>query len=155
VKGQAAEEVANAYERARSLCAEIDDVAQRCRVLMGLSRYFGGRGQRKIALELMDELFSLAQQSQDRDLLVQGYMGKGTVELLAGNLVGSLPHLDEAIARYSAEKHRDHIVRFSLDPGVVSLSRSSWGLWMLGFPEKAIARSEATLALARRLGHPH
>ena len=51
VKGQAAEEVAKAYERARSLCAEVDDIAQRCRVLVGLYRFFAGRGQGRIALE--------------------------------------------------------------------------------------------------------
>jgi class 3 adenylate cyclase len=155
VKGQAAEEVAKAYERARSLCAEVDDVAQRCRVLMGLYRYFGGRGQKQAASELVDQFFAVAQQSQDPALLLQAYMAKGTAELINGNLVDSLAHLDEAIARYSAEKYRDDVVRFSLDPGVVSLSRSSWVLWLLGFPDKAIARSEATLELARRLGHTH
>jgi len=82
-------------------------------------------------------------------------MAKGTAGLFSGNLVDSLAHLDEAIARYSAETYRDDVGRFSLDPGVVSLSRSSWVLWLLGFPDRAVARSEATLELARRLGHTH
>ena len=126
VKGQSAVEVAQAYERARSLCDEVDDVRQRCRVLVGLYRFFAGRGQGKIALELADQLLSLAQQSRDPDLLLQAYMANGTMRLFAGDLADSLAHSSEAIARYSAEKHRDYVVRFTLDPGVTSLSRSSW-----------------------------
>jgi predicted ATPase len=46
-------------------------------------------------------------------------------------------------------------MRFSLDPGVNSLSRSTWVLWFLGHPDQAQERSNRTLALARELGHTH
>jgi hypothetical protein len=92
---------------------------------------------------------------QDPDLLIEGHMAYGTSQMQSGNLATALHHLDQAIEPYVPERHRSHAVRFSLDPGVNSLSRSSWVLWFLGFPDQALERSNRTLALARELGHAH
>jgi predicted ATPase len=53
------------------------------------------------------------------------------------------------------QQHRSHAFRYNLDPGVVSLSRASWNLWLLGYPDQALGRSQETLALTRELAHPH
>ena len=46
-------------------------------------------------------------------------------------------------------------MRYSLDPGALCLSRASWVLWLLGYPDQALRRSQETLVLARALAHPH
>ena len=133
---QAAEESRGLRARPVAL-AEIDDVAQRCRVLMGLSRYFGGRGREKLPLSLWMNLFLLAQQSGSRSSCagIYGERNRGTPHWQLGRQPCSL---DEAIARYSAEKHRDHVVRFSLDPGWYPIPQllGSLAAWI---PDKAIA----------------
>jgi predicted ATPase len=154
-RGQAAPEVAQAYQRARQLCEEIEDVPQLFRTLMGLYRFFGGRYQVDIANEMVERLFRLAQQTQDPDMLVEAHLAHGTMRLLCGDLATAQEHLEEAIARYSPEQHRIHAIRFSLDPGVTSLSRASWTLWLRGYPEQALQMSHRTLALAHDLRHVH
>jgi predicted ATPase len=154
-KGQAAPEVARAYERARELCGQVEDVPQLFRVLMGLYRFYGGRMQLRIASELEEQLFGLAERTQDPDMLLEAHMARGTLFLLRGELVPARAHLERATALYNPEQHRSHVLRYGLDPGVVSLSRISWVLWLLGYPEQALRKSEETLTLAREVGHPH
>jgi hypothetical protein len=59
------------------------------------------------------------------------------------------PHRSEAMALYTPDDHRFYVAHPSLDPGVNSLSRLSWALWLLGYPEQALVRSQQTLTLAR------
>jgi class 3 adenylate cyclase/predicted ATPase len=153
-KGQAAPEVASAYERARELCAGPEDARQHFRVLLGLYRCYGGRGQ-AVAAELVEELYALAERSRDPDLLVEAHMARGTMLLGGGALVEALTHLDRASAIYDRERHRSHAVMYNVDPGVVSHSRASWALWALGYPDQALARSGEGLALGRAQGHPN
>jgi predicted ATPase len=120
---------------------------------MGLFR--ASRGDPTEARNLVDELMKIAQRMGDNDLLIEAHMAYGTAQMGRGNLSTALHHLDESIARYGPERHRSHVVRFSLDPGVNSLSRSSWTLWFLGFPDQALERSNRMLALAHDLGHTH
>ena len=153
IKGQSAPEVADAYQRARQLCEEVDDPQQLFRVLMGLYRFYGGRMHGDIAFEIVEQLYSLAEQSGDSDLLLQGHMALGTIQLLWGDLDAAQHHLDAAITRYAPDSHRSHAVRFNIDPGILSLSRASWALWFRGYPDQAVELDNRTLALARRLGH--
>jgi class 3 adenylate cyclase/predicted ATPase len=151
-RGQAAPEVGEAYDRARQLCEQLDDTPQLFRVLMGLYRFSPPTEKGR---NFADQLLKLAQQSQDTDLLIEGHMAYGTTQMIWGNLATALYHLDQAIELYVPERHCSHALRFSLDPGVNSLSRSTWVLWFLGLPDQALERSNRTLALARELGHAH
>jgi adenylate cyclase len=75
--------------------------------------------------------------------------------LHVGQLAGARDHLEQAIALYTSHNHRFYVAHASIDPGVTSLSRLSWTLWLLGYPEQALSRSQQTLTLARDLGHVH
>jgi predicted ATPase len=146
--------VASAYERARELCTGPDDAVQHFRVLLGLYRCYGGRGQ-AVATELVEELYALAERSGGPDLLLEAHMARGTILLGGGALVEARTHLDRASAIYDRERHRSHAVMYNVDPGVVSHSRASWALWALGYPDQALARSGEGLALGRAQGHPN
>jgi predicted ATPase len=41
-----------------------------------------------------------------------------------------------------------------MDPGVTCAGVSTWALWSLGYPDRALARSEQALTLARESAHP-
>jgi predicted ATPase len=73
---------------------------------------------------------------------------------IMGDLVAAQAHLEQGIALY--DPHHSHTLAFSrgTDPGVVCLARASWGLWWLGYPDQALARSREALVLAQRLAHP-
>ena len=154
-KGQAAPQVERAYGRARELCEHLEDPPQLFRVLLGLYRFYGGRLHYQTALELTEQLHRLALDAQDPDLLLQAHMARGTMLLLLGEFVGARRHLEEAIVVYDPEHHRGDAARHTVDPGVISSSRMSWVLWLLGFPSQALEQSQVTLALAKEVAHAY
>jgi len=42
-----------------------------------------------------------------------------------------------------------------MEPGVVCLCCAAWTLWILGYPDRALARINEALTLARKLSHPY
>jgi tetratricopeptide (TPR) repeat protein len=154
-KGQAAPEVEQTYTRARQLCEHLGDDQQLFYVLMGLYRNYSGRGQHQKALEAVDTFCQIAQCTQDQRLLMEAHMAQGTWMLHVGQLAGARDHLEQAVALYTPDDHRFYVAHASIDPGVTSLSRLSWTLWLLGYPEQALVCGQQTLTLARDLGHVH
>jgi predicted ATPase len=100
-------------------------------------------------------MYDLAQRTQDPDLLLEARMARGTIALLLGDLITARCPLEQTIALYNVQHHRSHALRYGVDPGVISLSRASWVLWLLGYPAQALRRNEDTLALAQALAHPY
>jgi predicted ATPase len=154
-KGHAAPEIEQAYARAQALCGQVDDTPQLFRALLGLYRFYAGRRQLRTARELTQQLYGLARCAPDPALLLEAHMALGTVSLLLGELVTARRHLEQAIAIYDVQHRCSRALRSSIDPGVISLSRLSWVLWLLGYPDQARRRSQKTLALAQALAHPH
>ncbi|MFC1976591.1 hypothetical protein ACFLXQ_09345, partial [Chloroflexota bacterium] len=52
------------------------------------------------------------------------------------------------------QQHRTVALRFGLDPGAIAQGHLACTLWLLGYPDQALARSEVALTLARELDHP-
>jgi hypothetical protein len=73
--------------------------------------------------------------------------------------LGALPqarqHLEEGIARYTPDQHRAPAFRMGQDPGVSCQGHAAWTLWLLGYPEQALARLHEALTLAHELSHPY
>jgi predicted ATPase len=154
-KGQTAREVEHAYRRAQTLCEQVGDDRQLFQVLLGLSRLYGGRGQRQQAWELVDALLRIAQRLHEPALLMEAYMAHGTLLLHDGALLDARAHLEKACTLYDTQPLRFSATHASIHPGVITLSRLSWTLWFLGYPDQALGRSLETLTLARTLGHEH
>ena len=43
---------------------------------------------------------------------------------------------------------------YLIDPAVSGLSYIAWALWLLGYPDQALKRSQEALSLAQELAHP-
>ena len=72
-----------------------------------------------------------------------------------GDWASARAHLEQGIALYDRQQHRAHAFLYGgHDPGVCCLCFDTWCLWMLGYPEQALRRSQEGLALARDLSHP-
>jgi predicted ATPase len=52
------------------------------------------------------------------------------------------------------ERHRLHAHIYGHDPGVCARTVGAWSAWLLGHPDKALARINDALALAERVAHP-
>ena len=62
-------------------------------------------------------------------------------------------HLDQAIALYDPAEHRPLATRFGQDVRVAALSFRSRALWLLGYPDAALADADHALNDAREIGH--
>ena len=76
----------------------------------------------------------------------------GTSLLDTGNIAEGRVHFDRAIALYDPTEHRPLATRFGQDVGVVILSRRALALWLLGYPEAALADADKALKNAREIG---
>jgi predicted ATPase len=154
-KGQAAPEVEHAYTQARALCQQAGETPQLVSVLYGLYRFYVGRSQLHTARELGETLLRLAHQAHDSALAVIAHDALGGTCFWLGALPAARQHLEAGIARYTPDQRRAPAFRMGQDPGVGCQVHAARTLWLLGYPEQALARLDEALALAHELSHPY
>jgi predicted ATPase len=104
--------------------------------------------------EIGETLLRLAQQAQDPALAVIAHYALGSTCFYLGALPAARQHLEEAIARYTPDQHSAPVFRMGQDPGVVCRANAAQALWLLGYPEQALAHLHNALTLAHALSHP-
>ena len=154
-KGHAAPEVEHAYTQARALCQQVGETPELVPVLFGLWRFYLVRSQLHTAREIGDTLLRLAQRTDDPALAVIAHYALGWTWFCLGALPAARQHLEEAIARYTPDQRRAPVFRMGQDPGVACRAYAALTLWLLGYPEQALARLHEALALAHELSHPY
>jgi predicted ATPase len=154
-KGQAAPEVEHAYTQAYALCQQVGETPELVPVLFGLHRFYVGRLQLHTAREISETLLRLAYRAEDPALAVSAHYALGTTWYFFGALPAARQHLEEAIARHTPDQHRAPTSRIGQDLGVASRLFAAGTLWLLGYPERALARLHEALALAHELSHPY
>ena len=153
-KGQAAPEVEHAYTQAHALCQQVGETPELVPVLFGLWRFYVARPQLHTARELGETLLRLAQRADDPALAVIAHYALGLTWFCLGALPAARQHLEEGIARYTPDQRRAPVFRMGQDPGVGCRAYAALTLWLLGYPEQALARLHEALALAHELSHP-
>jgi predicted ATPase len=123
-------------------------------VLFGLWRFYLVRSQLHTARELGETLLRLARHADDPALAVLAHSALGSTWFCLGALPVARQHLEEAIARDTPDQHRAPVFRMGQDPGVGCRAYAARTLWVLGYPDQALARLHDTLALAQELSHP-
>jgi class 3 adenylate cyclase/predicted ATPase len=154
-KGQAAPEVEHAYTQARALCQQMGETPQLVPVLFGLWRFYIARPQFQTARELGETLLRLAQHADDPALSVIAHYALGGTWFYLGALPAAHQHLEECIALYTPDQRRAPVFRIGHDLGVGCRTITAATLWLLGYPEQALARVHEALALAHELSHPY
>jgi hypothetical protein len=142
-------EVEHAFARARELCRQLGDAPQLFRVILGLWAFYVERAELTSAYELAGQLLRIAQQVQAAGLLVWAHLTMGITHHFAGEQMAARQHLEACLSRYDPQQFRT--ASFPYDPA--ALGRSTLGpvLWLLGYPDQALAHSHKGLALAREL----
>jgi tetratricopeptide (TPR) repeat protein len=81
-----------------------------------------------------------------------GHRLLGSALVFTGDIAEGRAHLDRAIALYDPAAHRSLATRFGQDMGVTILCWRHQSLWVLGYPEAAVADVENMLERARDIG---
>jgi predicted ATPase len=161
-RGFAAPEVAATYHRARELCRQVGETPQLFPVLGGLVLFYNNRGEFQTARELAEQMLNLAQRVHDPARLVNAHITLGNALFFLDELVTACTHLEQGIARYLEQgiaryqplQDRSHGLSNLTHVGVHGLSRLAQILWMLGYPDQALQRSQEALTLAQELSYP-
>ncbi len=160
VKGYAAPETKAAVERARVLIeqAEVtgeppDDPLLLFSVLYGFwnASLLGFKGD--VVLELAMQFLTLATSREAPIPRMIGHRLMGNSLMFAGGFREGLAHFNHAFALYDPALHRSLAMRFGQDVGATILSWRHVTLWILGYPEAALADVDRVLKLAREIGH--
>ena len=152
-KGYGSAEVEHAYFRARELCRQVGETPQLYPALLGVWVSHLMQAKLQTARELGEQLLRLAQQTHDSSLLVGGYWAVGETLLMLGELTACRDHLERGIALYGPEARRDQAYLYGEDHGMTCLSFVAMGLWLLGYPDRALVRSREAVTVA--LARPH
>ena len=103
----------------------------------------------------MDEdLLHLSRQRNDTAGLVLGHLSSGVNLMFVGRFAASRSHLERALALYDPSSQCSLVHLAGVHPHIFSQAYLGNVLFCLGFPDQALARSNANITEASRLAHP-
>jgi class 3 adenylate cyclase/predicted ATPase len=152
-RGFSSPEVQATYTRARELCQQAGETRQLFPVLFGLWTFHLVRGELLAARELGEQLLGLAQREHDPALLMEAYWALGGTCFHLGEFGAAQAHLAQGMTLYGAQRHSS-ISRDGTEQGVLSLTYEARVLWHLGYPDRALQKSEAARTLAHEQSYP-
>jgi predicted ATPase len=152
-RGYAAPEIEHTYARARALCGQVEETPQLFPVLLRLRLFYLQRAEFQTAWELSEQCQNLAQRLHDPMRLLEAYQGSGTVLFWLGELVQAQAAFEEGMRLYAAAQHSLSLLHRQ-GPGVTCLTYAALSLWLLGYPDQALHRSQEALTLVHTVSRP-
>jgi class 3 adenylate cyclase/predicted ATPase len=160
-KGFAASETTAALARAQSLIEQAEALGEPPEdPLPWFSVLYGFWVANQVAFdgvalsELAARILTLAEKQAETAPLMIGHRLMGDSLVSMGNVVQGRVHLDRALALYDPARHRPLATRFGHDSRVAILSYRAWALWMLGYPDAALADIGQAVGFAIDIDHP-
>jgi predicted ATPase len=155
-QGYAVPEVEQLYTRAQALCHQIGETASTFPVLWNLCSFYLVRAELQQARILAEQLFEMTQITPDVELHLMAHDAMAQVCFWQGELPAAHGHAEHVVTRYDHQQHQHFAPLYGQeDPGVACGSYDAWILWLRGYPDRALARMQETMALADALGNPH
>ena len=159
IKGYAAPETQAAAEQARLLIEHAEALGEPPEdplllfsVLYGVwtSNYVASNGE--AVRDLSAQFLALAEKHGATAPLLIAHRIMGISLATTGDIEKGRAHFDRALALYDPAEHRALATRFSVDAAASILSYRSWTIWVLGYPEAALADADNALKIARNIG---
>jgi predicted ATPase len=154
VKGFAAAETGHAYARARELWEQLGSPSEFLHIPWGQTNYHTIGGRFDQAQIVAEDLLRVGHQRNDTAGLVLGHLSSGRNLMYMGSFALSRSHLEEGLRLYDPISHRSLVHQAGTHPHVNVQPFLGIVLFCLGFPDQALAESNAAIAEARRLAHP-
>ena len=154
IKGYAAAETGQTHARARELWEQLGCPAEFLQIPYGQSRYHIARGELDLAQRLDEDLLRVSRQRNDSAGLVLGHASCGLSLMHAGKFASSRSHLKDVLALYDPISHGSLAHQAGTHPQVVFQAYLAIVSLCIGFPDQALARSNAAISEARGLAHP-
>jgi predicted ATPase len=150
-KGYAAPETGEAFNRARSLCEQLDSPPQLVTVLHGQWACLLLAGDLALARSRAEELLTLGTERNDPVWTVMGCRISGVTCFWLGELIAARDYLEQGLLLYDPAHHARYAELTVDDTHVVMLTYLAATLLCLGYLDQARAKRDAALAEARLL----
>jgi hypothetical protein len=157
IKGYAAPETQMAAEQARLLIEQAEALGEAPEdPLLLFSVLYGHFAANLVAFngdacrDLAAQFLSLAEKQGATVPRMVGHELMGTALLFTGDIAEGRAHLDREIALYDPAEHSPLMMRFG--GGMAGICARSWALWLLGYPEAALASAQDAVKRAREIG---
>ena len=125
-------------------------------VVLGPLRLLGSRTLNAFdgdaVCKLATQFLSLAEKQGATIPLVVGHRLMGISLAWTGDIAKGRAHYDQGVVLYDPAVHRPLATRFGQDAGVSILCHRSMALWLLGYPDAALADAKQALQEARDIG---
>lgn len=154
IHGYAAPDVEKTYARARELARLRGAAGELFPAMQGLWQYYYVRGMLPASRALGQQLLDIAREAGDATLLLLAHRAVASSAFLQGDYEPCRAHTREGMQLYDAEAHGALALKTGHDPGVAHGVYQAWSLWMLGYPDQALAVVNDMVELARRLAYP-
>ena len=124
-------------------------------VLRSLASYYIAQSEFDKGARIGREILHLAERQHDTGMLVDAHLVLGVCLSTLEGIPVALEHLDEAITQLRTGPSGSRPFRLGNNSGATCFTTSAFFLWMLGYPDKALARAEEAITLAAQLQHPY
>jgi class 3 adenylate cyclase/tetratricopeptide (TPR) repeat protein len=154
VHGWASPAVAEACERARALCQQLNRHDKLYPPIWGLwtNLFVGGMLDR--ALVTAQEVLAMARASGVPMLEVTGRHAVAYTHYYRGEWSEAITHAEAALALYSVAQERVLTSTFQLSSTVNLVAALGSALWMMGHQDRALQELDRMIAIAREVNHP-
>ncbi len=142
------------YDQALALCRKGGETPALFTAMNGLARYYGMTGEVETSLELAVKLLAIAEEAQDTALLLQAYRSMAGSLFQAGRIKEAQAWWRRGVAAYDPAQHEHDARRFGHDPAATFHSSLIQALWLLGYPDEALAEEWRLRRLIRSWSHP-
>jgi hypothetical protein len=150
--GQA--EVSEVLEPAWRLAQSLRQNAAYLPILNALAVHNMCMNQQAESLRWADQLLRASAELADDRLEIVGHRAASATHFWLGKFAAACQSGDEVHRLYDPERHWDLVSLTNTDPFTGEGIYRSQFLWIMGYPDQAVAANRATEANARRRGHP-
>ena len=156
IQGYASPEVKQVYDRAFTLCSQIDAAPELVFTLYGLVSYYMVTGQLDTALAVAQQMVAISRQEGVGDMYkMQAHVLMGLPLFFLGRNEEALEHFGAASAIYKPEQHQPQAYAFGQDPGIASTMWQGHVLLHMGCLREARRCLQQALRWVEELHHPY
>ncbi len=154
IKGYAAPELGDIYERRMKLCQELNDPMGQLHANWSMGSWRIVRDEIEICLGIGERMMKMARDMNDDGALMEALFIQAIAQFYHGDFRDSLKSCQQGWELFEPERALFHASRLGQHAGVAHLAYMALCHWYLGQGASALARMEQALQLARSLEHP-
>ena len=154
LKGWAAPDVAEVYQRAQRISEQVGPNPQLFWVLWGIWAFYLVKSEQRKAIDFAYQMMHIADAENSDALRLEAHFAIGLSQYYMGQLDFAHENLEAAVAIYDADLHHPQAYLTGQDVGVSARSVSAMVLLLRGFTAAGLARAQEAVELADLVRHP-